>query len=131
MKINLYKTQEKFFVSDLALVYATLGYRDRMISGMLENVIFLELKRRGYQVFIGKLGTMEIDFIGVKTGKKIYIQVAYKLESEDTVNREFTPLLSIKDQFPKYVVTMDELWKDNIQGVQHFHIQDFLLLEGY
>lgn len=128
---EILKTQEKFFVSDLSLVYAIMGYRDRRISGMLENVVFLELKRRGYTVFIGKLATKEIDFIAEKMGKKIYVQVAYKLESEATVLREFQPLLAIDDQYPKYVVTMDEFWKDDIDGVEHLHIQNFLLSDRY
>ena len=128
---EILKTQEKFFVSDLSLVYATMGYRDRMIAGMLENIVFLELKRRDYQVYIGKLDTKEIDFIAEKKGEKIYVQVAYKLESEATVNREFEPLLAIPDHYPKYVVTMDEIFKDNINGVQHLHIQDFLISNLY
>lgn len=123
---EILKTQEKFFVADLSLVYATMGYRDSMIAGMLENVVFLELKRRGYRVYIGKLDTKEIDFIAEKNGTKIYIQVAYKLESQATIDREFQPLLAINDQYPKYVVTMDDFWKENIEGVQHLHIQDFL-----
>jgi predicted AAA+ superfamily ATPase len=98
---------------------------------MLENLVFLELKRRGYTVYIGKLATKEIDFIAEKMGKKIYIQVAYKLENESTVAREFSPLLAIDDQYPKYVVTMDEFWQDDIDGVQHIHIKDFLLSDRY
>jgi len=128
---EILKTQEKFFAGDVALIYAMMGNRDRMISGILENIVFLELKRRNYQVFIGKLDNKEIDFIAEKRDKKIYIQVAYKLESQETVNREFNPLLAINDQYPKYVVTMDELWKDNINGVQHIHIQDFLTNKNY
>jgi predicted AAA+ superfamily ATPase len=128
---EILKTQEKFFVSDLSLVYATMGYRDRNIAGMLENLVFLELKRRGYTVYIGKLATKEIDFIAEKMGTKIYIQVAYKLENESTVAREFSPLLAIDDQYPKYVVTMDEFWQDDIDGVQHIHIKDFLLSDRY
>ena len=128
---EILKTQEKFFVSDLSLIYATMGYRDRMIAGMLENIVFLELKRREYKVYIGKLDTKEIDFIAEKKGEKIYVQVAYKLESEATVNREFEPLLAIPDHYPKYVVTMDEIFKDNINGVQHLHIQDFLISNLY
>jgi predicted AAA+ superfamily ATPase len=108
-----------------------MGYRDRMISGILENIVFLELKRREYQVFIGKLDTREIDFIAEKQGKRIYVQVAYKLESEATVEREFSPLLAISDQYPKYVVTMDEFWKEDVQGVKHFQMHDFLLETSY
>jgi predicted AAA+ superfamily ATPase len=128
---EILKTQEKFFVSDVSLIYAMMGYRDRMISGILENIVFLELKRREYQVFIGKLDTREIDFIAEKQGNRIYIQVAYKLESEATVEREFNPLLAISDQYPKYVVTMDEFWKEDVKGVKHFQIHDFLLDTSY
>lgn len=124
---EILKTQEKFYVSDVSLIYSTMGYRDRLISGILENIVFLELKRRGFQVYIGKFGNKEIDFIAEKQGGKIYIQVAYKLESEQTVNREFSTLLEIRDHYPKYVITMDEFWKETIEGVKHFHISDFLL----
>jgi predicted AAA+ superfamily ATPase len=108
-----------------------IGYRDRMISGILENIIFLELKRRGYQVYVGKLDTREIDFIAEKQGKRIYIQVAYKLESSATADREFNPLLAISDQYPKYVVTMDDVWKEDVKGVKHLQIHDFLLDDTY
>ena len=124
---EILKTQEKFYLSDVSLLYSTLGLRDRMISGVLENIIFLELKRRGYQPFVGKLGDREIDFVAEKKGQKIYIQVAYKIESNETAKREFAPLLAIKDQYPKYVITMDDFWEDDIEGVQHIYIADFLL----
>lgn len=128
---EILKTQEKFFVSDVSLLYATMGYRDRQIAGILENIVFLELKRRNYQVYIGKLDTREIDFIAEKQGKRIYVQVAYKLDSDATVGREFNPLLAISDQYPKYVVTMDDFWKEDLQGVKHFQVHDFLLSEDY
>ncbi len=124
---EILKTQEKFYVSDVSLVYATMGYRDRMIGGILENIVFLELKRRGYKVFVGKMDGREIDFVAEKNGKKVYLQVAYKLDNERTVEREFGNLLSISDQFPKYVITMDEFWKESVEGVQHLHITDFLM----
>lgn len=126
---EILKTQEKFYVSDVSIIYALMGYRDRMISGILENIVFLELKRRGYNVYLGKLDTTEIDFVAEKRNQKIYVQVAYKLENEQTVSREFGNLLAIDDQYPKYVVTMDEFWKDNIEGIKHLHITDFLLGE--
>lgn len=126
---EILKTQEKFYASDVSLVYATMGYRDRMISGILENIVFLELKRRRYQVYIGKLDNKEIDFLAEKPGEKVYIQVAYKLESNQTVEREFAPLLAVEDHYPKYVVTMDDFWKDSIDGVRHLYITDFLLSE--
>jgi predicted AAA+ superfamily ATPase len=124
---EILKTQEKFYVSDVSLIYATMGLRDRMIAGILENIVFLELKRRGYKVFIGKTDNAEIDFVAEKKELKIYIQVAYKIENQQTIDREFGNLLTIKDQYPKYVVTMDNFWKDSINGVEHIHISDFLL----
>ncbi|EON75878.1 ATPase [Lunatimonas lonarensis] len=124
---EILKTQEKFYLADISLLYATMGYRDRMISGVLENMVFLELKRRGYSVYVGKRDQREIDFVAEQHGQKIYIQVAYKLESQETIEREFGPLLPIDDHFPKYVVTMDEFFKDTIQGVKHSHISSFLL----
>jgi uncharacterized protein len=127
---ELLKTQEKFYASDVSLIYATMGYRDRMISGILENIVFLELKRRGYEVYIGKLDNKEIDFIAEKQGDRVYIQVAYKLESSQTIEREYSPLLQLADQYPKYVITMDDFWKDTIEGVRHLHITDFLLSDN-
>jgi predicted AAA+ superfamily ATPase len=124
---EILKTQEKFYLGDISLLYATMGYRDRMIAGILENIVFLELKRRYYTVFAGKNDTKEIDFVAEKQGKKIYVQVAYKLDGKQTVEREFAALLDVKDQYPKFVVTMDEFWKESIEGVQHIHIADFLL----
>jgi len=123
--------QDQITYGDISIVYATMGFRDRMISGILENIVFLELKRRGYNVYVGKLENSEIDFVAEKQGDKIYIQVAYKLENEETIEREFGNLLSINDQYPKYVVTMDEFWKDSIEGIKHLYVTDFLLRERY
>lgn len=128
---ELLKTQEKFFVSDPSIIYSVMGYRDQMIAGILENMVMLELKRRDFRVYVGKLDNKEIDFIAEKAGEKIYIQVTYKLESERTVAREFNPLLAIKDHYPKYVVTMDEVWRESIEGVKHIHIADFLLADDF
>lgn len=128
---EILKTQEKFYAGDVSLISATMGFRDRFISGILENIVFLELKRRGYQVYVGKLDNKEIDFIAEKAGDRLYIQVAYKLESQQTVNREFQPLLAVDDHFPKYVVSMDDFWKDSISGVKHVYVEDFLLMERW
>lgn len=127
---EILKTQEKFYVSDIALIYATMGIRDRMISGILENIVFLELKRRGYNVFVGKIGNNEVDFVAEMNGSKIYVQVAYKLENEETVKREFGNLLTIDDQYPKYVITMDDFWRDSIEGIKHLYITEFLLKDN-
>lgn len=124
---EILQTNEKFFLGDPSLKYAVMGFKDRDISGILENVIYLELKRRGYNVYIGKLNDKEIDFIAERKEEKIYIQVAYKMSSEETIQREFSPLLEIKDHYPKFVITMDEFFQDNIQGVKHLKLLDFLL----
>lgn len=128
---EILKTQEKYFVSDPALIYAVMGYKDRMISGILENIVLLELLSRDYNVAVGKVGTKEIDFIATKGNAKFYIQVAYMLPDENTVDREFGTLIELKDHYPKYVVTMDSIWTDTIEGVKHVHIADFLLMENY
>lgn len=127
---ELLKTNEKYFVGDQSLLYAVMGFKDRLISGVLENIVMLDLKRRGFKVFVGKSNEKEIDFIGEKAEYKIYIQVTYKMTEKSTIDREFTPLLDIKDNHPKYVVSMDQTWSDNIEGIQHKHIADFLLLKS-
>jgi len=128
---EILKTQEKFYVSDISIIYATMGYRDRMIGGVLENIVFLELIRRGYKVYVGKLDNIEIDFVAERKGQKVYVQVAYKLENEQTIKREFGNLLAIEDQYPKYVVTMDDFWKDEIEGIEHVFISEFLWREKW
>ena len=126
---EILKTQEKFYLGDVSLLYAKMGFNANMIAGILENTVYLELKRRGYQVYIGKLNNQEIDFIAQKQNYKLYIQVAYKLESEQTIRREFSPLQAILDNYPKYVITMDEFWQGNLDGIIHWHIADFLLAD--
>lgn len=128
---EILKTYEKYFTGDQGIIYSVMGYKDRMISGVLENIVMLELKRRGFNVFTGKWGDREVDFVAEKNENKIYVQVAYKLTEQSTIDREFYPLLEIKDNHPKYVVTMDEFWKDNIEGIKHVYIADFLLMENW
>ena len=124
-------TNEKYFVSDLSLIYSVMGYKDRLIAGALENVVYWEMKRRGYKVYIGKQDDKEVDFVALRREEKIYVQVTYQLASQATIDREFTPLLAINDHYPKYVVSMDEIWQDNIEGVRHKHISEFLLNENW
>ena len=126
---EILQTNEKYFVSDLSLIYSVMGYRDRLIGGMLENLVCMELKRRGYEVYVGKQDEKEVDFVAIRREEKVYIQVTYQLGSQATIDREFAPLLAIDDHYPKYVVSMDELWQDNIEGVKHRHMADFLLDE--
>ncbi|MCF6359016.1 MAG: hypothetical protein L3J54_14550 [Draconibacterium sp.] len=89
----------------------------------------LELKRRGYKVFVGKLDNLEIDFIAEKPNIRIYIQVAYKMTEKKTEEREYNSLLKIKDNYPKYILTTDEYLHDNTNGIKHLHIVDFLMMD--
>jgi len=128
---EILKTQEKYFLGDVSLMYAMMGYRDRYISGILENIVLLDLKSKGYKVFVGKFGTKEIDFIAEKGNAKLYIQVCYLLAEQTTIDREFGVLKEIRDQYPKYVVSMDPIWQDNIDGIKHYYIADFLRKTEY
>jgi uncharacterized protein len=127
---EILKTFEKYFVGDHALIYALMGYRGRMIGGLLENIISLELRRRGFNVYVGKFDDKEIDFVAERKDKKLYVQVCYLMAEQSTIDREFQSLLSIRDNHPKYVVTMDESWHDNVEGIKVLHIADFLLMES-
>ena len=95
----------------------------------MENAVYLHLIRLGFRVYVGQLGTMEIDFVADKDGKSIYVQVTYMLTDENTINREFGNLLKIGDNYRKYVVTMDEYNAgNNYNGIEQMHLKDFLLL---
>lgn len=124
---EILQTNEKYFVSDLSLIYAVMGYKDRMIGGALENIVYWALRSRGYDVYVGKQEEKEVDFVGIRREEKIYVQVAYRLGTPETIEREFAPLIAINDHYPKYVVSMEEVWQDNIEGVRHRNIVDFLL----
>lgn len=97
---------------------------------VLENIVFMELLRRGYKINVGKVGTKEIDFVCMMQDQKIYIQVAYLLASEETVEREFGVYKNIQDNFPKYVLTMDEFDMSR-DGIKHRNIREFLLSESW
>jgi len=120
------ETLEKYYFEDFGLKNALMGYNENSISGLLENVVFLELRRRGYEVFIGQSVNCEIDFIARRRDETAYFQVAYLLASPETIEREFTPLLNIRDNFPKYVLSMDE-FNFGRQGILHRNIRDWLL----
>ncbi len=128
---EILKTQEKFYLADTSLRYAILGYSPDSVAQMLENLIYLELLRRGYDVFIGKIGTAEIDFIATKQENKLYIQVAQEISSESTREREYGRLLDIRDNYPKYVLTTDIFTSGNYQGINTMHIADFLLSKDF
>ena len=123
---RILETQEKYYFEDFGLKNAILGYSEDSIAGLLENVVFLELQRRGYEIFVGQGVNCEVDFIARCRDETVYFQVAYLLASPETIKREFTPLLRISDNFPKYVLSMDE-FNFGRQGIQHRNIRDWLL----
>ena len=124
---NILETQEKYYLSDLGFRNAKLGYQSNDISSYLENIIFLELLRRKYKVNVGKKNNKEIDFIANLRDENLYLQVTYLLASPETIEREFSPLKAIKDNYPKMVLSMDNLPESNIEGIKRKRIIDFLL----
>jgi predicted AAA+ superfamily ATPase len=128
---ELLKTQEKFYLADSSFKYSVLGYNDQSVAAMLENVVYLELLRRGYEVCIGKTPNGEIDFIANKQNDKLYIQITKEIKSEKTEKREYDRLLDINDNYPKYLLTTDDFAGGNYQGIKTMHIADFLLSKEY
>ncbi|HIW40031.1 MAG TPA: ATP-binding protein [Candidatus Eubacterium pullicola] len=126
---SVLKTQEKFYLADSSLKYCIMGFNYKSIASMMENVVYFELLRKGYEVYIGKNYTKEIDFVATKRDERIYVQVCRNLPEEST--REIDNLLAIKDQYPKYVVTLDEFAVGNIDGVRIVHLAEFLLKDDY
>jgi hypothetical protein len=120
---------DKYYLGDLGLRHALFGYRDADIGGLLENVVYLELRRRGYQVKVGVLDRAEIDFVAERHGERIYVQVAYLLAGPDTLEREFGNLERIPDNYPKLVLSLDEVGPDQRNGILRKHLVDFLLEE--
>ena len=121
---------EKYYLADHGLREAVCGKNTTAIDQVLENIVCMELLRRGYSVTVGIAGTKEIDFICEKDGEKVYIQVSYLLASDDTIEREFSAYASVKDNFPKYVVSLDEFDMSR-NGIKHVNIRDFLLMEKW
>lgn len=125
------KTQEKFYLADISLKYSVLGYSVDSIASSLENIVYLELKRRGYDVYIGKMNDKEIDFVATKQNNKIYVQVTQEIKSEKTQKREYDQLLEIRDNYPKYVVMANDFAGGNYEGIKIMNIIDFLLNKDY
>ena len=126
---SVLKTQEKYYLSDISIKYSKMGFNKKMTSAMLENIVYLELKRRGYDVYLGKNDTKEIDFVAIRRDEKIYVQVCVELPTES--NRETENLMDIKDHYHKYVVCMDDLAIGNENGIEIVHIADFLLRDSW
>lgn len=128
---EILKTQEKFYVADSAIRYSVMGFSPDSVAAMLENVVYLELCRRGYDVYIGKMGAGEIDFVASRENNKLYVQVTQEIKSEETRKREYERLLEIPDNYPKYVLRTDEFADGNYKGIQTMHIADFLLSDEF
>jgi len=128
---EILKTQEKFYLADNALRYSVLGYNADSVAASLENIVYLELCRRGYSVTIGKTNDGEIDFVAARQNEKLYVQVTQEIHSEKTEKREYNRLLEIHDNYPKYVLRADEFAGGNYEGIKIMHIADFLLSSEY
>lgn len=125
------KTQEKFYLADTSLRYSVLGYNSDTVAASLENVVYLELCRRGYTVNIGKTADGEIDFVASRQNEKIYVQVTQEIKTEKTAKREYERLLDVHDNYPKYVLLTDDFAGGNYEGIKTMHVADFLLSGEY
>ena len=126
---SVLKTQEKYYLSDVSLKYALLGYNRKMLDGAIENIVFLELKRRGYNVYIGKNDTKEIDFVAIRRDERIYVQVCVQIPADS--DREVGNLMEVRDHYPKYVVTLNEMDTGIENGIRIVHLREFLLAEKW
>lgn len=127
---QILSTNEKYYIADHGIREAIYGGNMRDINLILENIVYMELLRRGYSITVGKVKEKEIDFVCEKRSEKLYVQVTYLLASEDTVRREFGVYNEIKDNFPKYVVSLDEFDMSR-NGIKHLNIRDFLKKENW
>ncbi|MGI5070903.1 ATP-binding protein [Treponema pectinovorum] len=131
---KILETMEKYYLADQGLLTFLHGFKDTYINGILENIVYIELLRRGYKVFIGKIRDAEIDFVVEKNGERIYIQVAYLITTEEIKEREIRPLkslLALGDNFPKLILTMDELPVSNENGIVRKNIREWILDVDY
>ena len=126
---KIFEIGEKYYFEDLGLRHTIIGYRQADIGKILENLIFIHLKRSGYDVTVGRIGKKEIDFVCEKKGERLYVQVAYMITDQKVHDREFGNLLEIKDNFPKIVVSMDEITGGTFKGIRHMNIRDFLIAD--
>ncbi|MFH1161209.1 MAG: ATP-binding protein [bacterium] len=127
---RLLEIHEKYYAGDIGLNHTLTGYNMQDISGRLENIVYLELLYRRFKVHIGKFNELEIDFIASRNEERMYIQVAYLLHDQDTINREFGALEKIPDNYPKMVLSMDKYHDSNRKGIQWFNLLEFLTQPG-
>ena len=121
---------EKYYLGDIGLRHGLLGYRDQDISGLLENIVYLELLGRGYRVSIGKWGDKEVDFVAERADERLYVQVTLRLSTPETIEREFSVLEKIEDNYQKIVLSLDEFQSINRGGIRHVYLLDFLAPEN-
>ena len=121
------KTLGKYYVVDIGMRFMLLGKRNTDAGHILENVIYLELKRRGYDVYVGKVDSFEVDFVAMNGNSIFYYQVALSVRDADTLQRELRPLLSIRDHYPKYILTMDDDPEEQYDGIRRINARDWLL----
>lgn len=126
---SVLKTQEKYYLADVSFRYALFGYNRKMLDGVMKNIVYLELRRRGYDVYVGKNNTKEIDFIAIHKDEKIYVQVCVQIPENS--NREVGNLMEIRDHYPKYVVTLNEMDVGIENGIRIVHLRDFLLAKQW
>lgn len=126
---SVLKTQEKYYLADVSFRYALFGYNRKMLDGVMENIVYLELRRRGYDVYVGKNNTKEIDFIAIHKDEKIYVQVCVQIPENS--NREVGNLMEIRDHYTKYVVTLNEMDVGIENGIRIVHLRDFLLAKQW
>lgn len=123
---QILQTNEKYYIADHGIRQAIYGNNQRDIQRILENIVYMEMLRRGYSVYVGRVGNLEVDFICEKAGLRLYLQVSYLLASDETIEREFGSLLAVNDNFPKYVLSMDRFDMSR-EGIIHKYLPDFLL----
>ena len=126
---KIFEIGEKYYFEDLGLRHTLVGYRQTDISKILENLVYIYLKRSGYDITVGIHGKKEIDFVCQKKGERLYVQVAYMITDQRVHDREFGNLLNIKDNFTKIVVSMDEMATGEFKGIRHMHIREFLVAD--
>lgn len=124
---KLFDIGEKYYFEDVGIRHALIGFRGMDVNKIIENLVFMHLKATGYDITVGRMGAKEVDFVCEKGGERRYIQVAYMMPDADVRNREFGNLLAIPDNYPKQVVSMDEVTGGSYQGIDHVHLEDFLL----
>lgn len=128
---NIFATNNKYFFEDWGIRNALLGLNNFSLPSVIENVVFIHLINHGYEVSIGVINEQEIDFVAQKDGETLYVQVAYIIADEKVKEREFGNLLLIKDNYPKFVVSMDEYLIGSYKGIKHIHLRDFLSKEVF